>query len=373
MLTRILIVLGVWAFVGWSAARLAAQDLIRFENDTHDFGEVEESDEKIRHTFKFRNTANEPVKLVFVKPSCGCTTSEYTTELIPPGGEGFILAEYETKARPGAFDKDINVRVTPASNLDDAGTERDRAVTQTLKLRIKGQVNGNFDALSPYAFALGDLKATSDNLTFGRITSKETSTVVVSVQNPTNQLIQLLGLEPNPYVTLTFDNPVLQPGAQANLTFVFHGEKVKDYGEISGGLRVKTSLGTPKDSIYFTALVVEDFSHLTEAQRAAAPKLEINDRRIVLGNVPSGTRIERVLTITNKGKQPLIIRKALVANSLLTVTLPKAPIAPGKSAEVKVVLNTQDVQGGFFDSINLLTNDPENALLRISVTAAIGN
>lgn len=99
--------------------------VIEFETETHDFGTVDEGP-KIEYEFHFKNTGKEPLVLSNVKPSCGCTTPEWSKEPIAPGASSVIKAIYNTQGRPGPFNKSITI----TSN----------AYTPTKRIFIKGEV-----------------------------------------------------------------------------------------------------------------------------------------------------------------------------------------------------------------------------------------
>ena len=82
---------------------------ILFENSEHNFGDINEKDGKVSHKFSFKNDGDQPLLILSVKPSCGCTTPNWSKNPINPGDEGFIIAEYNPKGRPGIFRKSLNV------------------------------------------------------------------------------------------------------------------------------------------------------------------------------------------------------------------------------------------------------------------------
>ena len=47
---------------------------IKFENPTHDFGEIEEG-EKVSTVYKFKNVGSMPLQIFDVQVSCGCTVA----------------------------------------------------------------------------------------------------------------------------------------------------------------------------------------------------------------------------------------------------------------------------------------------------------
>ena len=85
-----------------------SQDL-KFNEREFDFGEIKEMDGKVSHKFLFTNNSKKSIQILTVKPSCGCTTPDWSAKEVKPGKEGFIVAEYNPKGRPGVFRKSLSV------------------------------------------------------------------------------------------------------------------------------------------------------------------------------------------------------------------------------------------------------------------------
>ena len=81
---------------------------IEFYEDNYNFGEIKEG-EKVKHTFRFKNTGSNPLQVENVKPSCGCTASDYTKEEIAPGAEGFVEIEFNSANKNGIIKKTVTV------------------------------------------------------------------------------------------------------------------------------------------------------------------------------------------------------------------------------------------------------------------------
>jgi hypothetical protein len=88
---------------------MAQQGAITFEKTTHDFGEIGEQGGKVNYKFVFTNTGQGPLIISQVNASCGCTTPAWSKEPIAPGEQGFIMAEYDPRNRPGNFQKSLSV------------------------------------------------------------------------------------------------------------------------------------------------------------------------------------------------------------------------------------------------------------------------
>jgi len=91
-----------------SSANASQITTIQFEKQHHDFGKVAEG-EVYKYKYKFKNTGTVPLKIQSSKGSCGCTTSDWSKEPVPPGGEGYVEAQFDSKGRPGTNNKHVTV------------------------------------------------------------------------------------------------------------------------------------------------------------------------------------------------------------------------------------------------------------------------
>ena len=126
------VALATLANVGYAQVTAAATstapkaDLAVFETTslTHDFGKIKQG-VPVTHEFKFTNKGSVPMIITNVAPSCGCTTPDWTRDVIPPGGQGFIKTTYNAAAAGG-----FNKSVTVTSNIENG----------YVQLFIKGEV-----------------------------------------------------------------------------------------------------------------------------------------------------------------------------------------------------------------------------------------
>ncbi|MFN0176791.1 MAG: DUF1573 domain-containing protein [Saprospiraceae bacterium] len=100
---------------------------IQYDQPVFDYGTINEG-EIVKHAYKFKNTGSEPLVISNCKGSCGCTVPTWPKEPIPPGGEGEIKVEFNSKGKPGPQSK----RVTVTANTTP---------TETF-IEIKGEVKG---------------------------------------------------------------------------------------------------------------------------------------------------------------------------------------------------------------------------------------
>lgn len=81
---------------------------VSWSEEKHDFGKITQG-EKVQHTFRFTNTGENPLKIENVKPSCGCTTPDWTKEEVAPGSEGYVTVEFDSKGKSGVQNKSVTV------------------------------------------------------------------------------------------------------------------------------------------------------------------------------------------------------------------------------------------------------------------------
>lgn len=80
---------------------------IQFETTEHDYGTIPEKGDG-SFAFVFKNSGKEPLILKNVRPSCGCTVTEWPKEPIKRGNKGTIKVSYNTRIT-GSFHKEITV------------------------------------------------------------------------------------------------------------------------------------------------------------------------------------------------------------------------------------------------------------------------
>jgi Protein of unknown function (DUF1573) len=81
---------------------------VKFKEDKHDFGAIVEG-EIVKYRFTFKNTGKEPLQVINVKPSCGCTTPDWTKTPIAPGKKGFVEIQFDSHGKRGIQKKSVTV------------------------------------------------------------------------------------------------------------------------------------------------------------------------------------------------------------------------------------------------------------------------
>ena len=85
----------------FSLAAQAQEELnsaLVFETYEWDFGQINEADGVVQHTFRFVNISKDPIQIDNVSTSCGCTTVLYSTQPVAGGEYHLRLTRHAPKA-----------------------------------------------------------------------------------------------------------------------------------------------------------------------------------------------------------------------------------------------------------------------------------
>ncbi len=88
-------------FSGWSEEQIANAPVASFESTTFDVGEIPVN-QSSEVEFSLTNEGATPLKIRYVRVTCGCTVMEQPDESIEPGNTTSIKATYTSGALPGA-------------------------------------------------------------------------------------------------------------------------------------------------------------------------------------------------------------------------------------------------------------------------------
>ena len=119
--------------------------------------------------------------------------------------------------------------------------------------------------------------------------------------------------------------------------------------------------------ISMTAVIKEDFSHLTPEELAAAPVIEFEKTDYDFGTTKAGNVISHDFNFKNTGKTPLIIRKVRTGCGCTASTPPTESIQPGASSTIKVTYNSRGRKGRQAQYIDVYCNDPKTSEIKLKI------
>ncbi|MCS7153004.1 MAG: DUF1573 domain-containing protein [Bacteroidia bacterium] len=347
--------------------------LISFPKIEHDFGKIKEEDRTATTRFSFKNTSKDPVKVVDVKTSCGCTAPSWSKESIAPGKEGFVEAQYSTWGRPGPFVKTLTVRVR---------SEKDTTKEESHVLTIKGEViprpKGPEDF---YPTKVGSLRfGPANHVAFGTIKTNERKTLSVTLYNDSDKPLELRDFKDVPkHIKVSYRTPkgtqstyVLPPKDTVQVVVEYDAGAAGDYGFVYHMLKLPTNDAVEAEKpFYVTANIEEYFGELTEEQLKEAPRAEFNTTEYNYGKIKAGEKVVYEFRLTNTGKKPLIIRKVKASCGCTAANPDKSELKPGESTTIKVTFDSTGRSGRDSKSVTVITNDPRQPTTNLIIQGEI--
>ena len=104
---------------------------------------------------------------------------------------------------------------------------------------------------------------------------------------------------------------------------------------------------------------------------APITSIEFKETLFNFGDIKSGDIVTHNFVFYNTGKNPLIINSAMGSCGCTVPSYPETPIAPGDSAEMKVVFNSTGKSGPTTKSVTIVANtEPQISELNISANIA---
>ena len=273
---------------------------ITFDNLNHDYGKIKEDEGPYDHNFSFTNTGDEPFKLVKVKAGWGCTTPSWSTDEIKAGEKGFITVAYKSDNRPGKFNKTIKVNTSINSELT--------------KLTIKGEVVPTPGKLRN---KIGLLRSSLNRINFGYIFYQEKSSETIEIENSNDSEMTVYVENCPEYIKLKIEPEILAAGERGKIVVTFDS-KIKDaYGTSKDFPQIKMKLNNRvyKGVINITAIVIEDFSKLTEQELINAPVIIFPKKSINIGEIEKKQKKNIEIEFENRGERELLIRNIEINNN----------------------------------------------------------
>lgn len=333
---------------------------IKFETTTFDYGTIKEEKGPVTCSFKFKNIGKSDVQILNVRPSCGCTTSDYTKEPVKPGAFGFVKATYDPARRPGVFNKSIAVTTNDPTSPN-------------VTLFIKGNVLEKPKTKEElFPVQQGALRFMTNHLSFN-LTSNDVKIDTLKIYNAGKSPIEIK-YERIPVFVTVLNNTYskINPGAEGKIILRYDAAKRNEIGFVYDKFTLTTNDTAQLEKIvYLSANISEDFSKLTPEQMANAPVIGIEKESYDFGKVKLGAVVEYNYTITNNGKSKLIFRK-VKASCGCTATQPeKMEVAPGETTHIKAGFNTAGRLGQQHKTITVITNDPKRSNITLTLTGEV--
>lgn len=326
----------------------------RWSATAHHFGAIEEDSGRVECRFVLYNDTEEPMAIVSARTTCGCTLSDYPRESFAPGDSAVVVVTFDPAGRPGQFTKYINVETT--------GTP------SKTRLTISGTVIGSEATVAQrFPVDFGPLRLVHDPVMLGEVTGDRVRSVYTEGYNRSADTLQLAVGQTPKWLRVNVAPAKVAPGNQAQIIFYIDPQKCPEYGLVEDSITLIVN-GVERP-LSFTLNRVEDFSHLTEQQRADAPVAVIGQRRVDFGRIDrSGGVLRATATVENRGKDKLIIRRVYADSEAITATVKATAVKRGKSAEIVIEVDPSLLNGALLNQrLTIITNDPFNPVQHLRI------
>lgn len=336
--------------------------LLQFREETFDFGNVSEEKGPVLHEFMFTNASGRPVKILSVQASCGCTTPDWSKEIVAPGKTGFIQASYNPKGRPGYFNKTLTV----TTDLEGA----------PMLLYIKGQVVSADakPAITEFESANGNLKFKSSSFNMGKVYLKDEFvsrdfTFVNSGNKPVTYLDKFIAPK---YIKIEVQPKTIPANGQGVVKVRYNGKLKDQYGFQSDNIEIHTDdADQPIKSFSVFATLEDFFPQLSSEEMAKAPRLVLGGSSVDFGRLRQNTPATKELEFTNTGAKELSVKSIQGNCTCISASAVKTTVKPGESSVIRITFNPQDRKGTQTKSVMVYSSDPRNPVQRITFSAYV--
>ena len=346
----------------WTAACAAgfAQAKATFDKQVHEFGVV-----LWKHpataTFTVKNDGDKPLVISNVTTSCGCTEADWTKDPIAPGAKGVVTTTFDAKAL-GHFYKDIGVYC----NASD----------RPIYLMISGEVSAdpkNYTLTHPVE--IGGIRLNKDAIEFDDTHKGDKPTMEILVANTTSEVYTPVLMHLPPYLEAVAIPERIGKKATGKIKVTLDTDKLPKFGLTTATVYLSRFPGdkvSDENSIPVSAVLLPDFSNMSQEQRLNPPAVELSVEELTFPALAENEKKSQKVVVKNVGKSDLEITDLQVFNSALGVQLKKRVLKPGASTKMKIT-----AYGKFLKKVKgtprvlMITNDPNcpKVIVKVKVTA----
>ncbi|MBT0662812.1 DUF1573 domain-containing protein [Geobacter pelophilus] len=175
-----------------SAATASAAPQIQVQRPSHNFGTLIQG-KKLDYTFLIKNTGDSPLKILHIRPACGCTAANASSPVVNPGKTSEIKVTFNSANFFGNVSKTIAV-------------ESNDPTTPVITLTLAGNI-------------IEELAVKPKQLNLGQVKPDVAVTNYVTVENRGSKTVKLTAVKtPMPQLSIKTDKTMLKPGESARIS-----------------------------------------------------------------------------------------------------------------------------------------------------------
>lgn len=319
----------------------------------HEFGTFNEENGSVSCTMRLVNTGDSILVITRVQSTCGCTATEYTRTGIEPGDTASVTLTYNPANRPGSFKKDVYVYTN--------GTPR------RSRLTISGKVIGaEVTVDEKYPVRAGNLRLEVENVPMGEMYRGATRNAYINTYNASRDTLVVTVDGNLPHVSLNAAPDTVAPGEASAIVVHYDTRQAPLWGlnvdtllVMSEPLHNSPTAISGIARVYVMAQVLEDMRKVTPEQRLKGPELKVSAEKVIYENMHRGTVATQAITLANKGKGVLNVRRLWCPDKAVTIGRVPERIKRGKEAKVEISVDPSRLEGDVLNTtLTVITDDP---------------
>ncbi|RZS97470.1 DUF1573 domain-containing protein [Cecembia calidifontis] len=348
--------------ISWSLvveAQTLERKLLTWDQKTVQIGAVLEENGPVEAVFRATNLNDDRIFITDVITDCGCTTVDYTKDTLGNTQKANIQVRFDPDHRGGEFSKVIIVR----TNQDIYG--------DTLFLEgVNMPVPENVEMAYPYR--IGKVGFRLPGINMGNVFTNEPKIRYVEVHNFGSGVLSLSSLQPQvpEYLNFQLEPEQIPSGKRGVMVVKYDGQKKHDLGFFDESVKVNLKEGEILD-LRILSVVYEYFSPVPKSMENTVPRIFISENEVDFREVPSGRKVHRSLTVSNRGQEDLVIRKIMGNCDCLKLNLSNQLIRPGERVNLDFEFDTKGRKGIDHKHITIFSNDPINPVRTITIKSSI--
>lgn len=333
-------------------------DNIRWLSTDYDFGTWKEIEGPRTGTVRFINEGNEPTSIIRVRPSCGCTGSDFFKELVMPGDTAWVSFTYNPEGRPGQFEKTVKVYTGEDSRLTT--------------ITIRGTIIGRPESLDTrYPVVAGALRLATDTDDLGSLESGKARHSFIQAYNQSTDTIHPVVIDVPESLTIAPSSSAIAPGDFFSFGIFYDSRREHQPGPASHTVRFRAEANDAESEIPVTIK-----AHITPRRSAAqdangkSPRLNVSPSVAELS--PATDEAGFSFTLKNTGENNLEIKRVYSLSDAITITRYPVNLKPGKSGKLEGKVNCSKLDGEAYGiPLRIITNSPLQPETEVRVAGKI--
>ena len=334
----------------------ASDDVLVFNEVSHDFGSQPRSVNVLTADFTFTNASSKSVSISYAVATCSCTKLKWTTSAVAPGASGVVTATYYREQSRNSFEKFISVFV--------------EGIAKPYVLRIAGSFYDTESSLaSEFPINHGGLGVKRDLYDLGILHPGDDHSATIKLANLTGEDMKIGFTDVSE--SLEIFVPISLMPTMTQREFRYHlaidslvwGERFYKFTPVVNGKST--------DPMTFKVTVLDDYSALSEEELRAGPTPVLEDGPCTFGTIGSGKQATSSFSILNKSDKPLVIKRVYANDAKVRIDAPSL-IGPGKSARFKLTIPASCLSKGRNTfQVSIISNSPAYPLKKVLVNGKV--